>query len=59
MNRFSAQMAGFSTSIFSDAVHIVVGTSNITVYFYDCFKLKLKKYLEIMGNEKLLLMYKL
>ena len=59
MNRFSAQMAGFSTSIFSDAVHIVVGIPNITVYFYDYFKLILKKYLEIMGNEKLLLMYKI
>ena len=49
MNRFSAQMAGFSTSIFSDAVHIVVEIPNITVYFYDYFKLILKKYLEIMG----------
>ena len=51
MNRFSAQMAGFSTSIFSDAVHIVVEIPNITVYFYDYFKLILKKYLEIMGTE--------
>ena len=51
MNRFSAQMAGFRTSIFSDAVHIVVEIPNITVYFYDYFKLILKKYLKIMGNE--------
>ena len=51
MNRFSAQMAGFSTSIFSDAVHIVVEIPNITVYFYEHFKLILSKYLKMMGNE--------
>ena len=44
-------MAGFSTSIFSDAVHIVVAIPNITVYFYDDFKLILKKYLKLVGNE--------
>ena len=51
-------MAGFSTSIFSDAVHIVVEIPNITVYFYEHFKLILKKYLKMMGNE-ILLMYKI
>ena len=51
-------MAGFSTSIFSDAVHIVVGMPNITVYFYDYFKLTLKKYSKLMGNE-IFLMHKI
>ena len=55
MNRFSAQMAGFSTSIFSDAVHIVIAIPNITVYLNDDFKLILKKYLKIVGNEILLM----
>ena len=44
-------MAGFSTSIFSDAVHIVVAIPNITVYFYVELKLILKKYSKIVGNE--------
>ena len=50
-------MAGFSTSIFSDAVQIAVAIPNITVYFYDDFKLILKKYLKIVGNE--ILIYKI